>query len=520
MENERDDEALLPEDSESNQNIECLDSLDISTSTHLCEDANGLEDRTREQGCCRKVIKVLRGITTEPILFFNVAGWSIQSTVTTNLLLVKVCREQGYDNVTCANLSSYPEEEVAVQQMVTTINMYNELLCNIPAVLFVLFLGSWSDKHGRKIPLILPLIGSFLATLLYLINAYWMELPSMYILLAAIPRAITGGFITLLMASYSYMADITKIRARTMRIAFLDLAFGLGAPIGVLLSDYLFYRLGYLGIYGVSEIFFFIAILYTIVHIEDTRGPFSKQHLQSPELVHKPSIMCRDLFDTNHVKDTFAAVMKSRPNKGRARIIMLMAAMCSMLFIYGAINMAYLYTKRKFGWDYNQFVQLNLVGMLSSIIAVSTVLPLLSYRLQMDDSALALLGCTSAICSNIILGLAPYPWCLYLANVVACIGGLPLIVTRSIISKAVPPGEIGKIFSMLASWESILPLLSNPLYTVVYNATIKDFPGAMYFLSASFCTISAIFYIWIFVNRINESRIHLIHEENIPDIET
>lgn len=81
-----------------------------------------------------------------------------------------MCKEFQYDADICANLSSHPEEQVSVQQVVSTINMYTELVTNIPAVFFVLFLGSWSDKYGRKIPMTLPLIGSFLATLLYLVS--------------------------------------------------------------------------------------------------------------------------------------------------------------------------------------------------------------------------------------------------------------------------------------------------------------------------------------------------------------
>nr|XP_053632535.1 proton-coupled folate transporter-like isoform X2 [Cherax quadricarinatus] len=474
MASERDDKPILSGDSETEQNIESIDAIDIASSSCLDERIIGVEEN-REQGCCTKVKNALRGITTEPIIFLNVLGWTVQSSVTTNLLLFKVCIEQQYDNITCANLTAYPEEEEVVQKIVTTINMYIDLVTNIPAVFFVLFLGSWSDKHGRKIPLMFPLIGSFLSTVIYFINAYRVELPAMYVLLAAVPRAITGGFITLLMASYSYMADITKIQARTTRVAFLDLSFGLGAPIGLLLSDFLFYRLEYLGNYGVSGIIFFIAVIYTIMCIEDTRGPFSRHHLEASELSHKPSIMCRDLFDIKNIKDTFAVVKKPRPNKGQARILLLMGAMCSMLFAFGSVNIAYLYTKRKFNWTYSQYIQLSLVQIISSI----------------------------------------------LGSIVSCLGGLPLIVTRSIISKVVPREELGKVFSLLASWESIIPLLSNPLYTFLYNATIKVFPGAMYFLNAIFFINASVIYIWIFSNRRDERSEHLIDEiENIPDVET
>lgn len=48
--------------------------------------------------------------------------------------------------------------------------MVQELVANLPAVLYVLVLGSWSDKYGRKLPMLLPFVGSFLATVIYMVR--------------------------------------------------------------------------------------------------------------------------------------------------------------------------------------------------------------------------------------------------------------------------------------------------------------------------------------------------------------
>lgn len=74
------------------------------------------------------------------------------------------------------------------------------------------------------------------------------------------------------MASFSYISDITKTSARTTRIAFVDLGFSLGSPLGLLLGDLLYYRVGYEGVYGVSAGLFLVAILYTLLRIRDAKG--------------------------------------------------------------------------------------------------------------------------------------------------------------------------------------------------------------------------------------------------------
>ncbi|KAK3872835.1 hypothetical protein Pcinc_022090 [Petrolisthes cinctipes] len=482
---------------------------------HASPSPNSEEDEAPE-GKCARVGWVLRKVTVEPVLLFYIIGWSVQAAITTNMLLEKVCREQNFNPEVCANLSAHLDAQTSVQEEVSTINMYLELLTNIPAVFFALFLGSWSDKHGRKIPMLLPPCGSLIATLVYLGNAYWFESPSMYILLAAIPRALTGSLITLLLSCFSYMADITKMQSRTMRIAFLDMGFAIGPPIGLLSSDILFSKFGYLGVYGVSAVFFFIAVLYTVVRVEDTRGRYSKYNRHRTELAQPPGNMCKDLCDVNNVRDTFRTAMKPRPHKGRTKILLLMVTLCTMIFIFGAMNIDYLYTKRKFGWEYSDYLHYSLTQQLFGIIGTSIILPVFSFRLQVDDTVLALVGGVFTISSYIIRGLAPTPWVLYLSAVVSCVGGFGMIIVRSLISKQVPDEEQGKVFSMLASWESIIPLLSSPVYTIVYNSSINTFPGACYFLSAGCYILAECAFIWLLVNR----KPSPVTTTRVPDSET
>lgn len=75
------------------------------------------------------------------------------------------------------------------------------------------------------------------------------------------------------------------------------------------------------------------------------------------------------------------------------------------------------------------------------------------------------------------------------------LAGLPLIVTRSVISKLVPGDEIGAVFSLLASWEALVPLFSGPVYTLVYSHTIDIFPGVIYFVSSGATAIAALIYL-------------------------
>ena len=61
--------------------------------------------------------------------------------------------------IVCSNISSYKDENDAVETKASEINMYMSMLSSIPSMLVALFIGPWSDQNGRKPVLILPFIG-------------------------------------------------------------------------------------------------------------------------------------------------------------------------------------------------------------------------------------------------------------------------------------------------------------------------------------------------------------------------
>lgn len=64
---------------------------------------------------------------------------------------------------------------------------------------------------------------------------------------------------------------------------------------------------------------------------------------------------------------------------------------------------------------------------------------------------------------------------------------------RTLMSKIVPPEEMGKLFSFFAPLEVLSAILILPLYTFVYNATIDILPSAYSFMSAGFAALAMVF---------------------------
>ena len=67
---------------------------------------------------------------------------------------------------------------------------------------------------------------------------------------------------------------------------------------------------------------------------------------------------------------------------------------------------------------------------------------------------------------------------------------------RAQMSRCVPSEDLGKVFAMLASLESVLPIVGSNLYTNLYNATSDlEYPwmGSFYFAAAAFTIIGSAF---------------------------
>lgn len=73
------------------------------------------------------------------------------------------------------------------------------------------------------------------------------------------------------------------------------------------------------------------------------------------------------------------------------------------------------------------------------------------------------------------------------------------VAIKSIISKAIPATELGKIFSVLGIIDSIDAFIFPSIYSFVYLHTVETFIGAFYFLSEFFFLLTLIMFVIIYI---------------------
>jgi len=106
--------------------------------------------------------------------------------------------------------------------------------------------------------------------------------------------------------------------------------------------------------------------------------------------------------------------------------------------------------------------------------------PTLASGLNMKNAEDLILASLSKMISLLITSIAWNGLVLFMGSLTGFLFAFSSIVIRSMLSKCVTKAELGKIFSLLASLEALVPLVSAPLFTLIYTTTLDTWSGAVF----------------------------------------
>lgn len=220
----------------------------------------------------------IRRLRTEPVMAFFCIGFYMPSTFVQSLTMDKSCNELfGFEHcrLAASNLSKSETDEI--QEAASRVLLYYNLMMNVPSLVLTVILGYWSDIHGRRLLLLLPTVGNVVTNALYVlvkINESW---PADYIVWAAVPFGITGGYSVFVLGMYGWLRDIHPIQVLALRIAINDAVELICIQVGLLGGTQLYTHLGYDFVFGVSAVSCVIAavliVLFTMKENEELHPP-------------------------------------------------------------------------------------------------------------------------------------------------------------------------------------------------------------------------------------------------------
>ncbi|GAB0092924.1 proton-coupled folate transporter [Sergentomyia squamirostris] len=426
--------------------------------------------------------KWYKKITVEPTMFLYMLAFMLTSVIEQAFYLHKACTvDHNYPSEVCDNLEIHQDIKKEVQITVSNFHQWNNVLGHIFPIILALFLGSWSDRRGRKLPLILGLVGKFYWSVMIIVNSY-KDWPLMTVVYSAtIPSALTGADVAIFASAFAYISDVSSVSSRTIRITILDVCYLSTMPTGVALGSYLFSNVvnrNFSIMFMINASCLLAAIIYSLFFLKWQTTP----NQRSLRDVGYHRVLC-DFFDKNHVVDSLKTLLKKREMKRHIYLWIFMVAMALYTFQRDEKPMMYLYTQLKFNWNTETYSNFKTFQSSAYVIMMLTGIPLMSKVFGWPDTVIVMIGATAHATARLFFGFAEVPWVLYVGGAVSSLGPIVAPVLRSMTSKVVPLAERGKVFALLSVFDNAVPLFSGVLYTQVYNASINTHPAGIFWLT-------------------------------------
>ncbi|XP_034190594.1 putative peptidoglycan muropeptide transporter SLC46 isoform X2 [Osmia lignaria lignaria] len=428
----------------------------------------------------RKYFEWVDKVSVEPTMWLYMMAFMITSVVEQAFFVYKSCRvDHGYSEEVCARLNDNETIKAKVQVTVSEFHQWNNIAGHVVPIILALFFGNWSDRRGRKLPMILGLLGKFVYSFMVVINSMvdsWNLNTVVYT--ASLPMGMLGGDVAIFGSCFAYISDISSVQQRTLRITILDIVYLSTMPTGVALGSYLYTKVAnssYSIMFTINASLLALAIIYSIIRLKWQTLP-QQQPLSGTNLL-------TDFFDKKHVVATMKTMTRRRPNHGKLRLWLLLTIMMLYTFQRDEKPMSFLYTQLKFKWDVAKFSDFKTFQSTTFVLAMLIGVPVMSKLMGIKDTIIVAIGAIAHAAGRVLFVLANVPELFYVGAAVAALGPVVAPVLRSMTSKLVPVEERGKVFAMLSVCDNAVPLFSGILYSQLYNATINTAPSSIYWLT-------------------------------------
>ncbi|CAH0727980.1 unnamed protein product, partial [Brenthis ino] len=464
--------------------------------------------RSVKETCCY----VVKNITVEPTMFFFILAMIFGVILSQNLNIEKACRVNlNFTSEICDALKLQTLEEGNVYErevqylVAKALSWRTYITATVPCIM-ALFVGSWADRTGyRKIFIITSLAGQMLISINGVLNVYFFYELSLEVLVfsEALIDGLSGSWCVCLLTLFSYISAITTDENRTFRMGLINFSLTVGFPIGMGAGGVLYRNIGYYGCYGLLAGLNFFNLLYNIFILRDPP--------RTPEQMSHDNKGCchylRLFFDLTNIKDTIQLVFKKGANNRRLRICTLLVVV-SILFgpMHGELSILYINTRYRFNWDAVKFSVFQAYNFIAHTIGTIFSIMVFSKYLKWHDSVLGIISTLSKIASSFVYCFAPNERIFFIAPLVDILNGTSLLALRAIVSKLVAVDEFGKVNSIFALTENLMPLVYVPLYTKVYVATMETLPGAVFLMGSAMTLPGVVVFIFLFWEHIRNQK--------------
>lgn len=431
------------------------------------------------------VKQVTRNVTLEPMLFLKMIAEGNYKVVADTLEIDRVCRiNLNFTQEECANMDdgNHTDVQIAVQKFENTFNYNQSLMDSLIPLAVVLFMGSLSDIHGRRPPMLAVLAGFVAVAAVYLLTSLNSAWPVEVLYAGPLAVDITGSWVVFNMAVYSYVADITTPETRTKRLGVLDACWYLGGPLGRLMGGWLYQVAGYPVVFFVSGILWAFCFMYVLLFVPESVDKSARRS-------NTQEMQDARLGPLRHVAALLRTAFKPRPGRNRIYLLILLILKLMVFLVQG--HQMYLWARRVLGWGPAIF------STWSSLDSVVHEVGMVAYvwlaaRFGLHDTIVAAGGLLSLGLWSAVLACIMGPGTWWLVVVASLVGMFePAIepAIRTMLTTVVGVSEAGRVLALTGLLESAWFTVDQTIYTALYNAYVETFPQINFVVQASLCLV-------------------------------
>ncbi|XP_052765903.1 solute carrier family 46 member 3-like [Mya arenaria] len=374
------------------------------------------------------------------------------------------------------------QRQVKVQAQSSDWNTYTSLAVGIPAIFANIILGSCTDKFGRKFLFFLPCVGTLIRMTVTFVGIY-LNINLEYFLIGYIIEGCTGQMFTMLLVSFTYVADITpqKGKQRSFGITMIELAIGIAVAGFSFSTGYFIQNCGFY--YPILSAVIMMAINLLLVFLIPESFPPSKRNTGESTLQTLKTAY--DLFIGSF-------------NRGRRWMynLILVVFMLCMFSVFGRGSVEPLYQLGEpFCWSPEKLGRFSAVRSLLQQICGMGLIKV--FQKFMSDESIAMFGSCSFIAGYVIEGFAKTDLVMYIAPVVAACGLLTVPMCRALLSKLTRSDQQGAVFAAIAAVEATVNLGGSVIANAIYACTLSFNRGIIFFVFSA-CNAVGFLLLWIY----------------------
>lgn len=391
-----------------------------------------------------------------------------------------------------------------IQALVARFQLYASLLAGICSAIVSPYLGSLSDRVGRKKIIAFSTLGLFIEGVITIIVGSNPGVLSVYWLLVGFfLDGLCGSFTTAMGVALAYASDCTPTERRNVAIGYFHGTLFAGIAVGPLLAGGLMKLTGTIMVafyFSVGCHIFFILFLFIL--IPESVSKDRQIHAREKYIIRKQKTQEESWWTTIKNYNPFEPLWILWPkgpgtSPALRRNLSLLAAIDTIMFgvAMGTMGIILIYPQYLFGWDPVQASNFLSIANICRVTSLLVVLPLVTrtFRKPVEADQRSNRGGADWLDIRIIraaalLDLAGYAGyatamsggMMMASAMIAAFAGIGSPTLSSAITAHVPADRTGQVLGAMGLLHALARVISPTIFNTIYSLTVGNFTPAVF----------------------------------------